>query len=111
MTASALPLSEAATALVTLVASQGFTWLSRRGRDQAYARGLVDKALEGALSGVSAQLTRADERLTAMEKHRDECESELEEGRRLHADLRKQVTELMSGPVATYGEFNEGGHG
>lgn len=102
--ATSLPLSEAVTAIVTLAASQGFTWLSRRSRDQAYARGLVDKALEGALSGVSAQLTRADERLTAMEKHRDECEAELEDGRVERAELRQQVAGLMQGPVADYGK-------
>jgi hypothetical protein len=81
-----------------------FNWLGTRDKAQAYAKGLVDRAMENALAGISDQLKRADERLALVEKHRDECDEELERGRLERAGLQAQIARLMAGPVANYGD-------
>jgi tetraacyldisaccharide-1-P 4'-kinase len=90
--------------IVGIVGGGGLTQIANlfasRTRAQAYAQGAVDRAMKS----VSEQLARADERLSAMELHRDECEAELEQGRRNQLTLQRQLDALMAGPIANYGE-------
>lgn len=86
-----------------------FVWLGQRGKTRAYAQGAVDRAMTEALSGVSAQLKRTDERLAQVEDHHQKCtddlrevQKRLDETEREREELRRQIDKLMAGPPATY---------
>lgn len=102
---TAMPWGEmVATAIGTGGLTQLLNWWTNRNKAQAYSQGMIDRAMEKALRGVSDQLTRTDERLRSVETHRDECEQELETGRQERAELQRQIASLMSGRVAALGE-------
>lgn len=103
--ATTLPWGEmVASALSAGGLTQLLNWFTNRSKAQAYSQGMVDRALEKALKGVSDQLTRADMRIQAVEAHRDQCERELADGRRERAELLARLDELMAGRIARIGE-------
>jgi septal ring factor EnvC (AmiA/AmiB activator) len=76
--------------------------LIKRSQIRAYTMGAVDKAVETALSSVTHQLTRTDERLKAVEEQHHDCERNLEEVRTQLHDSRAKIEKLMNGAVPVY---------
>jgi septal ring factor EnvC (AmiA/AmiB activator) len=91
------------------VATAGVNWLTRRGKDQAYAKGLVDRAMENALKGVSDQLARADDRIQGLEDQHTHCteqltsvKARLDVSEAERAELRREIGRLMDEAVPGY---------
>jgi hypothetical protein len=99
-----LPISEAITASAVAVIVQFLNWLSNRDKSRAYAQGAVDRAMKGALDGVSKQLERTDQRLADMEAQHAECERRLDISESERRQMRAKIDELMSERIAYPGE-------
>ena len=88
---------------VAVVVTQAFNWLTNRDKSRQYAQGAVDRAMQGALKGVSAELDRASSRLRKVEDQHERCEAELAEVRRRldeterdRGELRHHIDRLMA---------------
>lgn len=107
-----MPWSElVATALGSTGLTAAFNWWANRKKRDAYTMGAVDHAVETAMSSVTGQLQRTDERLQAVEKQHAECEANLakvnlrlDAADREKADLAAEIERLMDGPVAVVGQ-------
>jgi len=74
-----------------------FDWLSSRGQSKAYTMGAVDHAVQTAMQLVT-------ERLEVVERQHNECQEHLQEVRETLTSAREEISRLMKGRVANWGE-------
>jgi exonuclease VII small subunit len=88
-------------------ASSFFTWLTTRKKStaegKAYTMGAVDHAVQTAMSSVTSQLERTEERLEKVEGEHEECRANLLEVKEDLASARQEINRLMNGrPLPAY---------
>ena len=76
--------------------------ISNRGKSKAYTMGAVDHAVQTAMSTVTDQLDRTEERLKVVEGQHHACEVSLREVNARLDEAKREIGRLMSEPAAHY---------
>lgn len=91
--------------------TKGLEVIATRGRSKAYVMGAVDHAVETAMSSVTGQLERTEDRLVRIEAQHEDCErnlqgvrNDLADEQRQRAELQDNIDRLLQGPVALVGQ-------